>query len=38
MFERDFAASTQVDARDYYSRPLLFRASARGARLLSPIL
>jgi hypothetical protein len=27
-----------VDAHEYYSRPLLFKASARGARLLSPIL
>jgi cardiolipin synthase len=38
MFERDFASSTQVDAHDYYSRPLLFKAGARAARLLSPIL
>lgn len=38
MFERDFAASSKVDARDYYGRPLPFKAGARAARLLAPVL
>jgi len=38
MFARDFAASEKVDALEYDHRPLLFRAGARAARLLAPIL
>ncbi len=38
MFDRDFAASQIVDAREYDHRPLLFKAGARAARLLAPIL
>jgi cardiolipin synthase len=38
MFAKDFAASSEVDAREYDRRPLPFRAAARAARLLAPIL
>lgn len=38
ILERDFAASSKVDARDYDRRPLHFKAAARAARLLAPIL
>ncbi|MBX3731994.1 MAG: cardiolipin synthase [Verrucomicrobiae bacterium] len=38
MFEADFSASENADARDYDHRPLLFKAGARAARLLAPIL
>ena len=38
MLARDFLASRKVDAREYDHRPLLFKAGARAARLLAPIL
>lgn len=38
MFEMDFASSQKVNAREYNHRPLFFKAGARAARLLAPIL
>lgn len=38
MFENDFAEAVEVGRDDYESRPIYFKAAARAARLLAPIL
>lgn len=38
MLENDFSHSVEVGRNDFESRPLLFKAGARAARLLAPIL
>jgi cardiolipin synthase len=38
MLENDFSHSEEVGRSDCESRPLLFKAGARAARLLAPIL
>ena len=38
MLQNDFAASLKIDATDFRSRPLYFRAASRIARLFAPVL
>jgi cardiolipin synthase len=38
MFERDFAASREIETEEFSGKPLWFRISARAAYLFAPVL